>query len=781
MGSLVYSANDYIKPTILHQIVEEVFEGQALIIEAVVMDNVDVRDVLVYYRVKGEKVFKYEPMSLEFNNYQFEIPSEDVGPYGIEYYLLATDDANNIASLPDFNPKDNAYLIEYVRFSETSAPDVLLMQPDNGGIYEDGNQMVVISIYDEEDDVDVSTISMVIDGEDVTSDASVDQDFISFVPPGPFEFGTHTIQFSVSDKLGNASPTNEWTFSIKKVEVKKTFLSDATIKGALDYESEYDTFSGKDQPDNRPLDNQKPKFKLTFSKGLLKASFSMSLSEHFDPLAREVDSRRQPLDRFKFNIETPYASLKGGDHNPNFSELTLKGARVRGLIADANYKGFTTSLVYGNTKEMLPAILQNNDEGIPEYVKGTFAQKLFGVNTAYSWEGVPRLFIPIPLGFELGMNYLQVEDDTTSMEDELYGTFNNIPTDSTEKTKYNHQNNSVIGMNSSLSLFDNTQVVAYWAASSITDHNFDSAIDDVTLTATDAYMLEFSTQLALFDIKGAYKSIPRNFSSLGNSSVQTDIQALKLDGRTKFMDNQIMLSVGFENNRNNLDLFDAQTTHSTTYATNANFSFKGYPGLSVGYRLMTRDGEAVIEDTAGVQLSDDYTTAITLGPSYAFAIKDIEIGLSGNVMMMDFKDNVNPEGAFKSNSYMLALTQTFPFRLSLNLGLGLSQNIPVTETVTTFSLINSKVSYIFANNLLKVYAGLGVVEGNKPASTESQCPDVPDIANRKLTFNVGSQYKISQNQMIGFDVGTITVNDFVAYPRTDYTEFRMKLKYKYSF
>ena len=781
IGSLVYSANDYIKPNILHQIVEDVFEGQPLIIEAVVIDNIDVRDVLVYYRVKGEKVFKYEPMSLEFNNYQFEIPSEDVGPYGIEYYLLATDDANNIASLPDFNPKDNAYFIEYVRFSETSAPDVLLMQPDDGGIYEEGNQMVVISIYDEEDDVDISTISLVIDGEDVTSDASVDQDFISFVPPGPFEFGTHTIQFSVSDQLGNAATTNEWTFSIEKEEVKKTFLSDATIKGSLDYESEYDTFSGKDQPDNRPLDNQKPRFKLTFSKGLLKASFSMSLIEHFDPLAREVDSRRQPLDRVKFNIATPYASLKGGDHNPNFSELTLKGARVRGLIADANYKGFKTSLIYGNTKEMLPAILQNNDEGIPEYVKGTFAQKLFGVNTSYSWEGVPKLVIPIPLGFELGMNYLQVEDDTTSMEDELYTTFINIPTDSTEKTLYNHQNNSVIGMNSSLSLFDNTQLVAYWAASSITDHNFDPAIDDVTLTATDAYMLEFSTQLALFDIKGAYKSIPRNFSSLGNSSVQTDIQSLKLDGRTKFMDNQIMLSVGFANDRNNLDLFDAQTTHSTSYATNANFSFKGYPGLSVGYRLMTRDGEAVIEDTSGVQLSDDYTTTITLGPSYAFAIKDIEIGISGNVMLMDFKDNLNPEGAFKSNSYMLALTQTFPFRLSLNLGLGLSQNIPVTETVTTFSLISSKVSYIFANNLLKVYAGLGVVEGNKSASTESQCPDVPDISNRKLTFNVGSQYKISQNQMIGLDVGTITVNDFVAYPRTDYSEFRMKLKYKYTF
>lgn len=779
--SLVYPANDYVKPNILHQIIQEVYEGQPLIIEAIVMDNVAVRDVLVYYRVKGEKVFKYEPMSLEFNNYQFEIPSEDVGPYGIEYYLLATDDANNIASLPDFNPKDNSYFIEYVRFSETSAPDVLLMQPDDGGVYEDGNQMVVISIYDEEDDVDISTISLVIDGKDVTGDASVDQDFISFVPPGPFDFGTHTIQFSITDKLGNSAPTGEWTFSIKKVEVKKTFFTDATIKGSMDYESEYDTFSGKDQPDNRPLDNQKPKIKLTFSKGLLKASFSMSLSEHFDPLAREVDSRRQPLDRFKFSIETPYASIKGGDHNPNFSELTLKGARIRGIIADANFKGVKTSFVYGNTKEMLPAFLQNNDEGLPEYVKGTFAQKLFGVNTSYSWEGEPSLFIPIPLGFELGMNYLQVEDDTTSMEDELYGTFINIHTDSTEKTKYNHQNNSVIGLNSSISLFNNTQLIGYWAASTITDHNFDPTIDDVTLTATDAYMLEFSTQLALFDIKGAFKSIPRNFSSLGNSSVQTDIQALKLDGRTKFMDNQVMLSVGFENNRNNLDLIETQTTHSTTYATNANFSFKGYPGLSVGYRLMTRNGEAVIQDTEGVQLSDDFTTTFTLSPSYAFAIKDIEIGLSGNIMLMDFNDNANPEGAFNSNSYMLAVTQTFPSRLSFNLGLGLSQNIPVTETVTTFSLINSKVSYIFANNLLKIYAGIGAVQGDKPASVDSQCPDVPDISNRKITFNLGSQYKISQNQMVGFDVGTISVNDFVAYPRTDYTEFRMKLKYKYSF
>ena len=80
-----------------------------------------------------------------------------------------------------------------------------------------------------------------------------------------------------------------------------------------------------------------------------------------------------------------------------------------------------------------------------------------------------------------------------------------------------------------------------------------------------------------------------------------------------------------------------------------------------------------------------------------------------------------------------------------------------------------------------MYAGMVVVSGKKSASPESPCPNVPDISNRKITFNLGAQYKISQNQMIGLDLGTVNVNDFVANPRTDYTEFRMKLKYKYSF
>ena len=140
------------------------------------------------------------------------------------------------------------------------------------------------------------------------------------------------------------------------------------------------------------------------------------------------------------------------------------------------------------------------------------------------------------------------------------------------------------------------------------------------------------------------KRIPRSFSSLGNPSIQTDIQGLQLDGRTKFSNNQIMLNLGYENTRNNLDLLDVQTISNITYSTNVNIAKPGLPGLNLGYRFMTHEGEATAMDTTGdVTLNNDMSSTITIAPSYSVKIKNIEFGLSGNLMFMNFRDVSNPD------------------------------------------------------------------------------------------------------------------------------------------
>ena len=382
-----------------------------------------------------------------------------------------------------------------------------------------------------------------------------------------------------------------------------------------------------------------------------------------------------------------------------------------------------------------------------------------------------------------------MEDDTTTLEDEVYGNFSAIP-DSLQN-KYTAQSNTVAGVNSKVKLFGGkTEVVSYWAASIMTEDIIDpvSRNQDVSTYNSDegllnnisegTYLVEFKNRNQYFDLKGSFKRIPRLFSSLGNSSIQTDIQGLKLDGRTKLSNNQIMLILGYENTHNNLDLLDIQTVRNATYSGNMTMMKPGLPGLNLGYRFMTHKGEAVAEDT--VNLSDDKSSILTITPTYNLRIRNVEVGLSGNLMFMDFQDDANREASFKSNSYMLAIAQTYPNKLSVNLGFGLAQNIPLSDSKTTFTLVNGKIAYALKikNKIVKFYSGSTLVIGSKAGDGDKN-----EIDNRKVSLNVGGQYKFSKNQFIGLDIGLVKVNDFVADPvgSKDYTEIKGKIKYKYTF
>ena len=60
----LFAQTDTVKPMILHNAVAKTFEGQPLIIEAIVTDNDKLQDVTLFYRTVGESNFKYELMNL---------------------------------------------------------------------------------------------------------------------------------------------------------------------------------------------------------------------------------------------------------------------------------------------------------------------------------------------------------------------------------------------------------------------------------------------------------------------------------------------------------------------------------------------------------------------------------------------------------------------------------------------------------------------------------------------------------------------------------------------
>ena len=57
--------------------------------------------------------------------------------------------------------------------------------------------------------------------------------------------------------------------------------------------------------------------------------------------------------------------------------------------------------------------------------------------------------------------------------------------------------------------------------------------------------------------------------------------------------------------------------------------------------------------------------------------------------------------------------------------------------------------------------------------------DKNEIDNKKFNMSFGFQYKISKNQVIGFDIGRVSVGDALD-PSKDYSEIKGKIKYKYT-
>jgi hypothetical protein len=92
-------------PVIIHTPVKTAFENTAIQLNATVTDNTGVKKVILYYRLKPHTEFiNVEMHAKDTNIYKATIPAEKVKGT-IEYYIEATDIANNSATSPEKAPE----------------------------------------------------------------------------------------------------------------------------------------------------------------------------------------------------------------------------------------------------------------------------------------------------------------------------------------------------------------------------------------------------------------------------------------------------------------------------------------------------------------------------------------------------------------------------------------------------------------------------------------------------------------------------------------------------
>ncbi|MCK5537446.1 MAG: hypothetical protein KAI79_11500, partial [Bacteroidales bacterium] len=341
------------------------------------------------------------------------------------------------------------------------------------------------------------------------------------------------------------------------------------------------------------------------------------------------------------------------------------------------------------------------------------------------------------------------------------------------------------------------------------DAIMDYALNDVLKKGT--YRLEFKTPLNLYftklDLNAEYKRVPANFVSLGNASIQTDIQALKTTARARFFKNKISLSGGYESKFDNVaGNTKPQTTNTLTKVGGLGLNIPYLPTVNYSLRIMDRTGEPASEDTIGTSnniiLNDNQTMTHTLTPSLRFTIFNTSFNFSGNLMLMNYEDKSLNEinSNFVTQSYLGTTNINFPFNLGVSFGAGQSQTNPDQEyqSSTIFDIYSGKMSLKYLNKKMNSYVGFNLVKGFKDANGTydsgeelyvftSENPimgidyiDKVEIENQKVTLKLGTQYKLNRQTSLGLTVDHVTVKDSLK-PEKDYSELRVKLKLKIMF
>jgi len=337
---------------------EDFYSGSSISLEVQVTDESSIEDMLLYYRFSKDDSFASVPMEKEMFHVG-EIPEPEVRPGRLEYYFLARDEFGNQSTWPEKGESSpESYPVFEPLFSGGSHGDISieLLNPTSDEVSEEAS-IIILSLYDPEESLDINDIRLFVDDEDVSEAIFKSTDMITYVPSKSLESGKHIIEVKFIDDVG-IYLTKKFKFTLaeidlsvaKKIDYRKKFK----FKGNISYNSDFDEFFGKDRPENRPIDSHKLNVSAKFTIGNIKVRSSVLMNTHLiDETARLALDKSQPSNRLKFGLSSQFLDFKYGDFSTEFSEFSLKGTRVRGVYAHIKLGPWKTSIISGNTKEMI--------------------------------------------------------------------------------------------------------------------------------------------------------------------------------------------------------------------------------------------------------------------------------------------------------------------------------------------------------------------------------------------------------------------------------------------
>lgn len=686
-------------------------ESQPLTIEAELVGTVRIRQLMVAYRPYGSGEYKQVEMEIVGNVARGTVPTSEVEALEIEYYfILRIEGQAQEETYPMENPADRPFRVRVKEKSEKD-DEILFLSPEEGATVSANDLLISISLYRASAKVKKSATKIYINDRDVSPFAVITEDLITLVPENitpSLQPGIQQVRVELYDTSGSLYHSRSMGFRQVSPADAIQAVPALAYNASVTLETRGENIQNTSTPYNRA---------------------NLVASSHYDFLrlngrlyvTNEEKSHRQPQNRYFFEVQTPWVRLGYGDAYPTFPSLIMTGKRLRGLTANVMLGGFHLDVAQGEVVRKIDGdtiktfhrdsvASQAGAIGVydtmdvnhyyAEYRYGTFRRSLMAIRPSYMSEYL-----------QFGISLLRSKDDVGSLRRGgiLYGinpqeniavgsdflvAFDNRRFELTAQAGASVYNNNIAAGNITDAEIDSLFKV--WTGSPDSAANVENRRDLKRLRnkfsrfiTVNEYLvpllfnkletfIAYETALALnyFNnyFKASYVFRGKEYNSFGQTFIRRDIKGFNIFDRVRLMENQLFLSLGFEQLQDNTDHSKQTTTTYTTFNTSVSYyPRRDFPNITVGYGInRNSNGIATTPDTFLVAIAD-VTNRVFIQLGYAFTA-GLPHNASVSVSTSDRNDQTRRNADSKSTAITGAVTTTWDFPLETLLSVTLNLN-----------------------------------------------------------------------------------------------------------
>ncbi|MBC8042599.1 MAG: hypothetical protein IAF08_04060 [Rhizobacter sp.] len=298
-------------------------EGQPFTVTIETAPTFKIDRAVLRYRNFGSSEFYLTEARPQGSKFMATLSAALVLPPSIEYYVVATLSDNSEITFPLLTPAQNPASVTVRPKPENQ--NVFLISPERGETVSDDELLISFSFYRVSGKVNTSSAVLLLDGVDVTKQAILSDNLISYIPASPLRTGTHTAAFEIKSLDGNSYGQVATFFNVRPA------LAEGAGTGGEVPPSDLVKYVSADWIElrNETVSNTSQ----FYARGNVAVDGSYRWLGFGGQayLTNEERPELQPRNRFLVKLTSPYLDVRYGDVFPDYTYFVSNGVRVRGL------------------------------------------------------------------------------------------------------------------------------------------------------------------------------------------------------------------------------------------------------------------------------------------------------------------------------------------------------------------------------------------------------------------------------------------------------------------